>query len=84
MRDAKYKGKVLDIAIQFDEVLKNETILFIPVLKQVGNLNSFFGHKEIEINKKEINILSKGSSKGIEIVLVDKNSEIKPLIIKEF
>ncbi len=84
LRNANYKGKIVDIAIQFDEVLKNDKILFIPVLKQVGDLKSFFGHKEIELDKKEIDILDNDPEKGIEIVIVDKYSEIKPLIIKEF
>lgn len=84
LRNAYYKGKIVDIAIQFDEVLKKDKILFKPVLKQVGDLKSFFGHKEIKLNKKEIDILNNDPEKEIEIVIVDKYSEIKPLIIKEF
>ena len=84
LRDAKYLGKIVDVAIQFDEVLNNDKIHFIPTLKKVGNLNNYYGHKEIVLDKKEISIENISSRKGIEIVVVDKYSEKKPLIIKEF
>lgn len=84
LRTAKYKGKIADIAIQFEEVLKGENIFFKPVLNEIGNLKSFFGHKEVKLKGQEINILTNNSDNGIEIVIVDKNYEIKPLIIKEF
>ena len=84
LRDAKYLGKIVDVAIQFDEVLFGEEIHFIPILKKVGDLNNYYGHKEIVLDKKEISIENNSSEEGIEIVVVDKYSEKKPLIIKEF
>lgn len=84
LRDARYNGVVEDIAIQFEEVLQHGTIEFIPNIKKVGKLNSNYGHKEIVLNKRTIEVLKSGSNNGVEIVIVNKNSEKKPLIIKEF
>jgi hypothetical protein len=84
LRMARYKGTLEDIAIQFEEVLNNNKIEFVPTIKQVGNLDSYYGHREIKLNKKEIKIVKNDSIKGVEIVLVNKYSENRPLILKEF
>jgi len=84
LRKAKYKGIIQDIALQFEEVFKNGAIEFVPIVKQIGGLNAFFGHKEIKLDKKEIIIRENDSIKGVEIVLVNKYSENKSLVIKEF
>lgn len=84
LRKANYKGIIEDIALQFEEVLNNDKIEFVPTLKKVGKLDSFYGHREIELDKNEISIIENDSFRGVEIVLVNKNSENRPLIIKEF
>ncbi len=54
------------------------------MLKETGDLSHYFGHREINIEKKSIEILKNDSVEGIEIVLVNKNQENKPLNLIEF
>ena len=84
LRNIKFNGRVEDVAIQFDEVLKDGKVEFVPMLKETGDLSHFFGHREINIEKKSIEILKNDSNEGIEIVLVNKNQENKPLNLIEF
>ncbi|MCC1485325.1 M14 family metallopeptidase [Winogradskyella immobilis] len=73
----------VDIAIQFSEVLISNTIEFIPKVEKIENLDSYFGHKEINADGNSVldqngNPLSIGS----EIVFVMLNNSkisIKPL-----
>ncbi len=44
----------VDIAIQYQEVLKNEYIHFIPKVEKIGALSSFFAHREIPANYAQI------------------------------
>ncbi|WP_431157690.1 M14 family metallopeptidase [Winogradskyella poriferorum] len=44
----------VDIAIQYDEVLIDEKIEFIPRIKAIANLSSFYGHVEIEAGRKVV------------------------------
>lgn len=46
--------KVLSIAIQYREQLKNEKIEFIPIVDEIGSLQNNFGHKEENANGSEI------------------------------
>lgn len=46
--------EIVDIAIQYQEVLKNNAIDFMPKIERIGDLNSYFGHKEISANKCEV------------------------------
>ncbi|MCP4801255.1 MAG: DUF2817 domain-containing protein [Bacteroidetes bacterium] len=39
-----------DIGIQFKEVLIDNTINFVPIIKTIGNLSRFYGHYEIDAN----------------------------------
>ena len=43
-----------DIGIQFKEVLIDNTINFVPIIKTIGNLSRFYGHYEIE--KKQLQV----------------------------
>ncbi len=84
LRNAEINGRVRDVAIQFEEVLKDFKVDFVPRLKDTGDLSLYFGHREINIDKKRIKILKNDSVEGIEIVLVNKNQENKPLNLIEF
>lgn len=84
LRNAKFNGRVEDVAIQFDEVLKDGKVEFVPMLKETGDLSHYIGHREINIENKSIEILKNDSVEGIEIVLVNKNQENKPLNLIEF
>ena len=51
IRDARVldsDSELTDIAIQFKEVLKANTIEFKPVIKAISKLDTYFGHKEID------------------------------------
>ena len=74
LREATLNDEVVDVAIQFEEVLKNDKIEFIPTIKEVGNLNSYFGHREMKIDKKLIKIQKADENNAFEIVIVKKNS----------
>lgn len=79
LRNASYNGKIQDIAIQFEEVLTEGKIVFKPILKKVGKLSSYFGHKELKLDQKEIKINKTGKMEVIEIVIVEKNNEFSPI-----
>mgnify|MGYP001946976322 CR=1 FL=1 len=40
--------KILDIAIQYEERLQNNKIVFQPRIAKIGDLSEFFGHKEFD------------------------------------
>ena len=54
LRNVKLDNKNVDVAIQYQEVLENESIIFSPKIEKIGNLKSFFGHKEIDVNNHQI------------------------------
>ena len=39
-----------DIGIQFKEVLVENSIAFVPIIKTIGDLSKFYGHYEIDAN----------------------------------
>ena len=41
-------SEISDVAIQFKEVLVNGIVEFIPTVAKIGQLNTFYGHKEIK------------------------------------
>ena len=51
IRNARVLGtdnEIADIAIQYKEVLKKDTLKFEPVVEAIVKLNEFYGHKEID------------------------------------
>ena len=46
--------KISDIAIQYQERLIHDKIELIPKIEKIENLNTFFGHKEIDANGFEV------------------------------
>ena len=54
LRNVEFEEKVVDLAIQYQEILENEIIKFSPKIEKIGNLESFFGHKEIDVNYHQI------------------------------
>lgn len=83
IRKATLNDKVMDVAIQYEEILKNGKIEFIPILKEVGNLDSYFGHREIKMDKKEIKIKKSDDNRVFEIVVVKKNKEFSPICLTD-
>lgn len=52
------KESVNDIGIIYEEVLNDQEVLFVPKIKSIGNLSSYFGHKTINANKKLVQEVS--------------------------
>ncbi len=55
---------VNDIGISYEEILKDEEVLFVPKIKSIGDLSSYFGHKIINAEKK---ILKEFNGSKVEI-----------------
>lgn len=54
LRNVELDKMNVDVAIQYQEVLENDKIKFSPKIEKIGNLESFFGHKEIDVNYLQI------------------------------
>lgn len=58
LRNVTLSNKRMDIAIQFEEQLHDNAILFIPKVDIIGDLSYLFGHKEIDLKGEEVLINS--------------------------
>ena len=58
------RESVNDIGISYEEILKDEEVLFVPKIKSIGDLSSYFGHKIINAEKK---ILKEVNGSKVEI-----------------
>lgn len=47
IRGLMVDGKVMDVAIQYEEKLVGQKIEFVPKLQQIGELSNYFGHREM-------------------------------------
>jgi len=84
IRNAKVKTtegeEIKDIAFQFEEVLKEGRINFIPVLKDFGDLSRFYAHETLEANLKQLELPNNESLKtanSIDFVIID--NKVYPL-----
>lgn len=59
IRNAKVNNDNCDIAIQYQEKLVGKNIQFVPVVDKISDLNSFFGHKEVDANGCVVSMSSK-------------------------
>ncbi|WP_178985240.1 M14 family metallopeptidase [Winogradskyella helgolandensis] len=78
IRNAKSENEngLVDIAIQYKEVLKDGKLEFIPIIEEISILNTKFGHKEIEANQFLVKtITNSGLIIGSEIDFVMINNE---------
>lgn len=83
IRNAKIKdeSEPLDIAFQFAEVLERNKIIFKPKVEKIGDLSSFFGHKEINANGSFVKTnTGKPIYEGYENDLVLINNEKTPIL----
>ncbi len=71
IRNAKTAQGMHDIAIQYKEQLVDHKIHFIPEIKKITELGSFYGHNELDAEGQEVTLLD-GSQiiEGIEIDFV--------------
>jgi len=51
---ARSEEKLVDVAIQYEEMLVDEELLFVPNVAKVGSLEEYFGHKEIDGGQNSI------------------------------
>ncbi len=62
----------ISIGIQYKEVLKGNTIKFIPEIESMGDLSNFYAHKEIDVAGSEILINNQKNIKvGDKISLIN-------------
>ena len=66
-------GAVVDVAIQYDEVLDFNKIIFQPKIVQIGDLDEYFGHKEIDGSKNPI-LINNSSIRPVLLTIIDKIS----------
>ncbi|TYA71852.1 M14 family zinc carboxypeptidase [Seonamhaeicola marinus] len=78
-----YGEDVLDIAIQFKEVLTEGSLNFVPIVEKIEKLNGFYGHKELDANRgKVLDVNGVKLSEGNENVIVILNNEEIALNLK--
>ena len=73
---------LVDIAIQYEEVLNNEKLIFKPKIEVISNLDKYFGHKEYDAEGEIIKSVDKiplEVAREIDFVLI-KNAKtaLKP------
>lgn len=54
IRNVKHKSNIIDIAIQYEEKLLDENIVFIPKVVAMEALPNFFSHKTIDAKANEV------------------------------
>ncbi len=73
LRNARFSGSeaLISIGIQYEEVLKNGKINFIPVIDSVGDLNAYFAHSENDCEGASILLnYHKKATIGEKIVII--------------
>ncbi|WP_248723002.1 M14 family zinc carboxypeptidase [Seonamhaeicola sp. ML3] len=78
-----YGDELVDIGIQYKEILKAGKLLFVPFIEKIEKLSDFFAHKEIDA--KGVKVLGANNEKltiGNENVLIVLKNEIIALNIK--
>lgn len=77
LRDVLFKSELVDVAIQFKEVLSHEKIEFLPVIEKISPSLAFYAHREIQCYNSEIRL--NDNQELSETVIVNKiyvNDEI--------
>ncbi len=87
LRDVKINGEdtSVNIAIQFQEELQKESVIFVPIIEEIGDLDQKYGHREIDGGGAEILLNSYENVFVNEKVLtiVDKNAKNR-VFFKDF
>ena len=78
LRNVEIEGEITSLSICYEEVLEKDSIQLVPVLDKIGGLDSFFGHKEIDVKGAKILLNShENVFVGEKVVnIVDKSSAI--------
>lgn len=56
LRKAEVKGEIVDVAIQFKEVLKDSVVNFVGVIENISSDLAFFAHKEIQCDYQSVTL----------------------------
>lgn len=76
--------KKVSIALQYREVLQENSILFVPYIESIGDLDAFYGHKEIDANGMQVLINSqKKYEVGIKVSTIISKKENLVLFLNE-
>lgn len=70
IREVEIEGEVTDVAIQFQEVLRNGKIEFDPMIEKIDQNIGKYGHKEIAGERRKLSL--EGGEKIAENVIVNK------------
>lgn len=70
LRNARVEDRIVDVAIQFSEKLRNQQIDFEPVIEKIDDSLPYYGHKEINLQGKEVHL--ENSAPLHENVIVNK------------
>ncbi len=54
IRNVRFQDKITDVGIQYKEHLAGNKLLFLPFIRYINNLESFYGHREIDANRTKI------------------------------
>lgn len=49
IRNLSYKDQVIDVALQFVEVLEENKIQFVPIVHKMGKLDMLVGHQSVDV-----------------------------------
>ena len=87
IRNAKLKRgevyQIRDIAVQYEEKLDKNRIIFVPKIEKISDLSGFYGHKEIDANENSVFIdVNEELKEGLAIDFALINSEKYPLFIE--
>ena len=88
IRNAKLKRgdahQIFDVAVQYEEKLDQNRVIFIPKIEKISDLSGFFGHKEVNANGHWVVGSVNGElNEGIAIDFVLINSDKYSLIVEK-
>jgi hypothetical protein len=66
-------GDIVDLAIQYEEVLIDKKLKFIPKVSMLGSLEEYFGHKEFDGGQNSI-LINNSSKRVVLLTIIDKIS----------
>jgi hypothetical protein len=73
IRNVIFENEILDVAIQYEEVIIDRKVLFIPKIFRLGILDEYFGHKEFEGDQNSI-LINNSNKKPDLLTIIDKIS----------
>lgn len=74
IRHATLNSERKDVAIQYEEQLINDVVIFVPKVNKIGDLTNYFGHWEVDGHQDEVCFLDKSNlniGDEIDFVLIN-------------